>query len=46
MVVFYHSNIDNENYLIGFYTFEQSIYIDLFQFSDNKVAKIKTLKRI
>ena len=36
--------LDNENYLIGFYTFEQSIYIDLFQFSDNKVAKIKTLK--
>ncbi len=36
--------LDNDNYLIGFYTFEQSIYIDLFQFSDEKVTKIKTIK--
>ena len=36
--------LDNDNYLIGFYTFQQSIYIDLFQFSDKKVTKIKTLK--
>ena len=36
--------LDNENYLIGFYTFEQSIFIDLFQLNEEKLIRIKTLK--
>ena len=36
--------LDNNDYLIGFFTFEQSIYINLFQFSEEKLTKIKTLK--
>lgn len=36
--------LEKDDYLIGFYTSEQSIYIDLFQLNNLQLKKIKTLK--
>ena len=37
--------LNSGNYLIGFYTYEQTIYIDLYQYIDDNFLKIKTLKQ-